>query len=283
MIDLNKFNRITSNQNPLIKNIKGLQSVGVKSAKLRQENSVALIEGVHLIESWCTTEVIHHLKSIIISDQSLISPEITRLIVQIQYVSSRLNHQIDFYILNDSLIKDVTEFTEASLFIGLINIPQLKSFEDSKENFVVLDGIQDAGNVGTILRTAAAAGYKNIICTKGTAQVWSPKVLRAAMGAHTFLNIWDGVSPTYCIEHINVPMLATSLDAHLTIYQAEKILLKNHAWIFGNEGFGVSQLLLEHSTRLFIPQELTVESLNVGAAAAICLFEARRLKVSQNP
>lgn len=281
MIDLNKFHRITSVQNSLIKKIKGLQTSGAKSTKLRQENSITVIEGVHLIESWSTYEAIKHLKTIVISDQSLNSPEINRLIIQIQYLTTSLDLKVEFVVIEDALVKEVTEFTEANLLIGLIDIPQLNSFDVGLENIVVFDGIQDAGNVGSILRTAAAAGYKNIICTKGTAQIWSPKVLRAAMGAHTFLKIWDGVSPTYCIEHINVPMISTSLDASMTIYEAEKILLKNHAWIFGNEGAGVSQLLQEHSTRLFIPQDSTVESLNVGAAAAICLFEARRLKISQ--
>jgi TrmH family RNA methyltransferase len=143
---------------------------------------------------------------------------------------------------------------------------------------LILDGVQDAGNVGSMMRTAAAAGLSYVVCLKGTAQAWSPKVLRAAMGAHRHLKIFEAWSLNMVREKIQLPLIATSLISDQDLYDLGDDLLDPHAWVFGNEGGGVDPELLAISRSVLIPQDPRIESLNVGAAAAVCLFEMRRVR-----
>ncbi len=137
---------------------------------------------------------------------------------------------------------------------------------------VVLDRLQDAGNVGTILRSASAFGFRQVIAIKGTAALWSPKVLRAGMGAHFGLQLVEGVE---AIEGLDVPMLAASSHATQAIHETR--LPWPCAWVLGHEGQGVSDTLMRRcTTTLRIPQPGGEESLNVAAAAAVCLYESTR-------
>jgi len=139
---------------------------------------------------------------------------------------------------------------------------------------VVLDRLQDAGNVGNILRSAAAFGFMQIIAIKGTAALWSPKVLRAAMGAHFGLQLVEAVDES-ALDALNVPLLATSSHAELAL--ADASLPWPCAWVMGHEGQGVSASLTQRCAQtLRIPQPGGEESLNVAAAAAICLYESAR-------
>ena len=139
---------------------------------------------------------------------------------------------------------------------------------------VVLDRVQDAGNVGTIVRSAAAFGFTQVIALKGSAALWSPKVLRAGMGAHFGLHLVEGVEPSE-LEALSVPMLATSSHAAHAIHEVE--LPWPCAWVMGHEGQGVTAALLARCAQaLRIPQPGGEESLNVAAAAAVCLYESTR-------
>ena len=134
---------------------------------------------------------------------------------------------------------------------------------------VVLDRLQDAGNVGSILRSAAAFGFGQVIALKGTAALWSPKVLRAGMGAHFGLRLIEGVAVD-AIDALAIPLVATSSHHGDWLHQAE--LPRPCAWLFGHEGQGVSAELEARAARhIRIAQPGGEESLNVGAAAAICL------------
>ena len=137
---------------------------------------------------------------------------------------------------------------------------------------VVLDRLQDAGNVGTILRSAAAFGFAQVVALKGTAALWSPKVLRAAMGAHFGLRL---VESAPSVEGLGVPLLASSSHAAQAI--DEVALPWPCAWILGHEGQGVAaELQARCALTLRIPQPGGEESLNVAAAAAVCLYESAR-------
>jgi TrmH family RNA methyltransferase len=139
---------------------------------------------------------------------------------------------------------------------------------------VVLDRVQDAGNVGTILRSAAAFGFTQVIALKGTAALWSPKVLRAGMGAHFGLNLAEGLD-AQALAGLAVPLLATSPHAADELHRAP--LPWPCAWVFGHEGQGVAaDLLARCATTLRIAQPGGEESLNVAAAAAVCLYESAR-------
>jgi len=134
---------------------------------------------------------------------------------------------------------------------------------------VILDRVQDAGNVGSILRSAGAFGFKQIIALKGTAALWSPKVLRAGMGAHFDLRLVEAVTPE-ALQALALPLLVTSSHAGAYLHQAN--LPWPCAWVMGHEGQGVSPALEERAAqRIRIAQPGGEESLNVAAAAAICL------------
>ncbi|HUG26546.1 TrmH family RNA methyltransferase [Piscinibacter sp.] len=139
---------------------------------------------------------------------------------------------------------------------------------------VVLDRLQDAGNVGTILRSAAALGVEQVIALKGTTALWSPKVLRAAMGAHFGLRLVEGAAPE-ALDALGVPLVATSSHAPQRLHEAR--LPRPCAWLLGHEGQGIdSELLGRCALTVGIPQPGGEESLNVASAAAICFYEALR-------
>lgn len=135
---------------------------------------------------------------------------------------------------------------------------------------VVLDRLQDAGNVGAILRAAAAFGFRQIAALKGTAGLWSPKVLRAGMGAHWSLRLLE-LQDIADVQQLQLPLLLTS--SHKGEYLHAQKLPWPCAWVFGHEGQGVSAALerLPH-TAVRIAQPGGQESLNVASAAAICLY-----------
>jgi len=145
---------------------------------------------------------------------------------------------------------------------------------DATAPSVVLDRLQDAGNVGNILRSAAAFGFTQVIAIKGTAALWSPKVLRAGMGAHFGLRLIEAADAD-ALAALQVPLLATSSHAALAIH--ESALPWPCAWVLGHEGQGMSAALLRRcALTLRIAQPGGEESLNVAAAAAVCLYESVR-------
>ena len=137
---------------------------------------------------------------------------------------------------------------------------------------VILDGVQDAGNVGSILRSAAAFGFFQVIALKGTAALWSPKVLRAGMGAHFALQLMEGIEAG-ALNALTVPLVVTSSHEGALLGSAACAALPSPcAWVMGHEGQGVSRALMDKSAfKVRIGQPGGEESLNVAAAAAICL------------
>jgi len=145
---------------------------------------------------------------------------------------------------------------------------------------VVLDRLQDTGNVGAILRSAAAFGFVQVLALKGTAALWSPKVLRAGMGAHFALRLVEGLSEA-ALAALAVPLLATSSHATLALHETQ--LPWPCAWVLGHEGQGISTALRARCDReLRIPLPGGQESLNVAAAAAVCLYESARQRAPQS-
>jgi len=150
---------------------------------------------------------------------------------------------------------------------------------------VILDRVQDAGNVGSILRSASAFGFKQIIALKGTAALWSPKVLRAGMGAHWGLQLIEG-SELDQIATLSVPLLVTSSHRGSYLHQAlmNQALPWPCAWALGHEGQGVcTELEARASGHVRIAQPGGEESLNVAAAAAICLHASAAVYLAQAP
>lgn len=139
---------------------------------------------------------------------------------------------------------------------------------------VVLDRLQDAGNVGAILRSAAAFGVRQVLALKGTAALWAPKVVRAGQGAHFGLSLVEGLT-VGDLAALAVPLVATSSHTGHLLNRVE--LPSPCAWVMGHEGQGVSaELMARCALTVGIPQPGGEESLNVAAAAAICLYESHR-------
>jgi TrmH family RNA methyltransferase len=174
---------------------------------------------------------------------------------------------------------------------------------DFRASAVLLDRVQDPGNVGSILRTASAMGVRQVWATPGTAALWSPKVLRAGMGAHFGLNLYEGLDVQALTEGLRsadehscvpaapgtsgssqaggerAPWVATSSHAGALLGQVE--LPAPCVWVLGHEGQGVAPALLQRcQLTVRIPQPGGEESLNVAAAAAICLYESARQRRS---
>lgn len=144
--------------------------------------------------------------------------------------------------------------------------------------YVVLDGVQDPGNVGTIIRTADAAGADGVLLTKGSADVFSDKVVRSTMGSLFHLPIISGLQSEDVVNFASergCQLLVTALDETAKpLY--ERNLAQPVMLVFGNEGKGVSSELLSAGEKTYIPMAGGAESLNVGVSAAVALFEALR-------
>ena len=176
-------------------------------------------------------------------------------------------------IVSDAAMADLGTLDTPVPVAFVVPLPARRQMEPDAPS-VVLDRVQDTGNVGSILRSAAVFGFGQVIALQGTASLWSPKVLRAAMGAHFGLLLVEGVEPE-SLAGLAVPLLGTSSHAVLALPDAS--LPWPSAWVFGNEGAGARADVQARCAALVrIPQPGGQESLNVAAAAAVCLYEASR-------
>ena len=143
--------------------------------------------------------------------------------------------------------------------------------------YVLLDGVQDPGNVGTIWRTADALGADGLLLVNGCADPYGPKTVRASMGACFRLPVWEAGPEELCalLERSGLPLYATALRADTV--SLEQAGLGRCAVIIGSEGRGVSQSLLDRSGQTIrIPMRSRCESLNAAAAASVVLWEMVR-------
>jgi len=173
-------------------------------------------------------------------------------------------------VLDDALFQGISSLESPAGMGFILPLPAPGAGVEAGLSTVVLDRVQDAGNVGSILRSAAALGARQVVALKGTAALWSPKVLRAGMGAHFALRLVEGVDAT-SLDALGVPLIVTS--SHQGDGLPEARLPLPCAWVFGHEGQGVSpELAARAALSVRIPQPGGEESLNVAAAAAICLY-----------
>jgi len=175
-------------------------------------------------------------------------------------------------VLPDALFAEISSLGSPAKMGFVLAAPTMQEVLTSTPT-VVLDRVQDAGNVGSILRSASAFGFKQVLAIKGAAALWSPKVLRAGMGAHFGLHLVEGLSPED-LQALDMPWLATSSHQgpylHDLLTQAK--LPMPCAWLMGHEGQGVSPELADKAAlHVRIAQPGGEESLNVASAAAICL------------
>jgi TrmH family RNA methyltransferase len=171
-------------------------------------------------------------------------------------------------VLQDALFADISALESPASMGFVLDLPLAAALEPGVAS-LILDRVQDAGNVGSILRSAAAFGFRQVIALKGTAALWSPKVLRSGMGAHFGLVLIEGVDIA-ALDQLALPILVTS--SHQGELLQHQALPMPCAWALGHEGQGVcAELMARSNLFVRIGQPGGEESLNVAAAAAICL------------
>lgn len=270
------FDLISSKDNPLFKEIRLLQATGSKGQKARMTSGQALLEGIHLVQTWVGDSA---LKMLVTSELGLQNREIAEAV----YSHLEVCPDTKVFQLDSALWDLLSELVNAPHIAGLLDLPKTclapaQSMGTLAGDVVILDRIQDAGNVGSILRTAAAAGFTQVIALSGCAHLWSTKVLRAGMGAHRLLDLYEGWSNQQVLSAVTAPLLAATADAEQDLYSLKKELLHPVAWIMGSEGQGISEDLMAQARGVSIPIDPRVESLNVSTAAAVCLFETMRVR-----
>lgn len=258
---------ITSRENPLYKELKLLAT----SSQARRKAGRTLLDGTHLCQ--CYLECIGMPPICVVSENSLSHAEVVDVVGRCE------SAHVPCISLPDQMYQAVSQVEHGIGLLFIIDTPHPPMPEKLSGSAVLLDNLQDPGNLGSILRSAAAAGIERVFCSQGTALAWSPKVLRAGMGAHFLLQIHENVDLASLVQSAMVPVLATSSHAEQRIYDVD--LAKPVAWLFGHEGQGVSTELLGLATsQVSIPHLGPVESLNVAASAAICFFEQVRQQVA---
>lgn len=262
---------ITSRDNPLYKELKQLAT----SSQARRKAGRTLLDGIHLCDMYLQQVGLPVLA--IVNESALAHPEVAALAEECD------RKRVQGITLPEPLYKALSQVDNGVGLMFLVETPQPVMPDQITESAVLLDNLQDPGNMGSILRSAAAAGVRHVFCSPGTAFAWSPKVLRAGMGAHFLLNIVEGVDLASCVSTARIPVLATSSHATKTVYDVD--LSRPVAWLFGHEGQGVSPELLGAATeQVSIPHLGKIESLNVAASVAVCLFEQVRQTVgAQRP
>ena len=172
-------------------------------------------------------------------------------------------------VISDALLPEISGLESPARMGFVMALPMPGALMPGAAS-LILDRVQDAGNVGSMLRSAAAFGFCQVIALKGTAALWSPKVLRAGMGAHFALQLLEGLEPD-ALDALRVPVLVTS--SHQGSFLHQQTLPMPCAWAMGHEGQGVSDDLMARARlKVRIDQPGGEESLNVAAAAAICLY-----------
>jgi len=254
---------ITSRDNPQLKAIKQLAT----SAQARKKAGQTLLDGIHLCQTWLQQQGAPAL--CVVGEAARGLPEVARIMADCQA------RQVSCLLLPDALFAGLSQVDNGVALLFLIDIPKTLAVPRLTQSALLLDQLQDPGNLGSILRSAAAAGIEQVFCSSGTVFAWSPKVLRAGMGAHFALQIFEQVDLEALIKAATVPVWATSSYATRSIFEAD--LTAPLAWIFGHEGQGVTPALLAlANVAVKIPQSKNVESVNVAAAVAVCVFEQLR-------
>ena len=180
------------------------------------------------------------------------------------------------YELAPALYERLSPVEHGAGLMLLVTVPTHRLPEKARRDLLYLDGVQDPGNVGTLLRTAAAAGIRDVLASPSTAALWAPKTLRAGQGAHFRLRLHENVAAVSLPGVIEGSWIGADARGGEPLWTAA-LAAGAVGWIFGAEGEGLSAAARAIcGRRVSIPIDAGVESLNVAAAAAVCLFERRR-------
>lgn len=260
----------------------------VESSRERRRTGRSVIEGVHLIESFWQANFGRNgvgggMHWLFVCDESRQSAETTTLLESIQSGGASGREQIPRTLcLTPTLFKKVSQVENGQGPLAVIDTPRPCLPERLVGDSLYLDRVQDPGNVGSILRTSAAAGLGSVLTSPGAAFSWAPKVLRSAMGAHFSLAVHEGIAVEQLtddwLDGQQICALVAPGQARQTQNLTQVDLRAATLWLAGSEGQGLSDALLgdPRVIPVTIDQVSGVESMNVAAAVAVALFEQRR-------
>jgi RNA methyltransferase, TrmH family len=255
------FKTITSGENQRYKELRRL----VQSAQARRKSGLSVLDGAHLVAAYRK----HHgaPQQLVVSRSGMEDREIRGLAESLAGP--------DALLLADPLFRHLSTVETPTGILAVVQTPRPQPVPQDMDACVVLEDVQDPGNLGSILRTCAAAGVAHVLLSAGSVHAWSPRVLRAGMGAHFALAIYEQVDLPGAARAFRGTRVATRQGATQSIFGID--LKGKVAFFFGNEGAGLSRELMDAAdTVVSVPMPGPVESLNVAAAAAICLFERVR-------
>lgn len=259
---------IVSRDNAHFKELKRL----CQSGRERRKQGRVVLDGMHLVEGYLAHCGV--LDEVVVSESGALRGEIAAFLAN----AERTGRAWPLSVLADALFAELASVDTPSGILAIAAQPRGVGQVDARADAVLLDAIQDPGNLGSILRSAAAAGFGQVLLSPDCAAAWSPKTLRAAMGAHFLLDIHEGVDLPAFLETLETyrgTAVLTALDASTDVFALD--LRQPLAWVFGNEGQGVSDAVAQRTPlHVRIPMPGATESLNVAAAAAVCLFETVR-------
>jgi TrmH family RNA methyltransferase len=250
--------RIESRSNPLLVRLRKLAR---DPAAYRTQRQI-VIEGEHLCDAWIARRGEAPMQAVV-SEAGWHRTGVRELAARAAAVA----------IVSEAAMDGLTALETPAPLVFVVPLPEPAPLRPA-DPAVVLDGVQDPGNVGSILRSAAAFGFGQVVALAGTAALWSPKVVRAGMGAHFGLHLVESATVA-SLEAFTIPILGTSSHAGERIDDA--VLPWPCAWAFGHEGQGLSADVAARCARMLrIAQPGGEESLNVAAAAAVCFHESAR-------
>lgn len=256
-----RLKHITSADNPQFKALLKL----AHSSRERRLAGYSLLDGVHLLQAYAAR--FGAPEQVVVSHASAANAEIHALLQKLAQVTPLL--------LSENLFKQLSSVATPTGLIAVVKTPRREVLPAKLQTCVWLEDLQDPGNLGSILRSCAAASVKQIFLSKQTVNAWSPRVLRAAMGAHFSVEIYERVDLVELAHAFPGRVLVTQRDAARSVFNTD--LTGMIALVFGNEGAGVSPALRDCAhAAISIPMSAATESLNVAAAAAVCLFERVR-------
>lgn len=249
--------RVTSRDNPLLVRLRKTMQ---DPAAYRKTGQVWL-EGEHLCQAWGAR--MGPAREAVMSESAYARAPLRAL----AQAATRV------VVVPDALFATVSALESPAGVGFLVEVPPPAALEPGRDT-LVLDRLQDPGNVGAILRTAAAFGVRQIVALKGTVALWSAKVLRAGMGAHFGLRLHEAATLEDVLS-LGLALVGTSSHAPHTL--VDVALPRPLAWVVGHEGQGIAPAVLARcALTVRIPQPGGQESLNAAAAAAICLYESLR-------
>ena len=258
---------ILSSGNPFYKELARISD----SARQRNKSNQTLLDGAHLLAAYLDSG--NQPRHILLNGEVPNEGEIALLLQRAKDVPVTR--------LDGRLFAGLSELKSPGGIIALIDLPQPEGAIADCSFPLLLEDIQDPGNLGSMLRSAAAAGCDAAFLSPGCADAWSPKVLRAAMGGHFLMRICERQDLPAVASAYPGMLLATGPNARHSLFDCD--LRGKVAFLIGNEGAGLSEELQSLAThQISIPMRGKIESLNVAAAAAICLFEAVRQRAGLN-